>query len=219
LPERESLERLAAAGLPVTSFRAVEADAAGDAAVHAWRELGGGPIVLKLDAADLAHKTEAGGVRLDLADEASIRAAVPELVAAATRAGATLRGLLVEPMAEPGVELIVGLHRDAQFGPAVVVGLGGIFTEVLDDVAIRLAPVTHDAALAMLDGLHARRILDGIRGRPPADREAVARLIVALARLGADRPDIVEVDLNPVIATPTGALAVDALVVLEGIDG
>jgi acyl-CoA synthetase (NDP forming) len=121
-------------------------------------------------------------------------------------------------MAASGVELIVGLRRDAQFGLAVVVGLGGIFTEVLDDVAIRLAPVGHATALAMLDELRGRRILDGIRGRAAVDRDAVADLIVGLSRLATERSDIVEVDLNPVIATPGGAVAVDALVVLEVFD-
>ncbi len=121
-------------------------------------------------------------------------------------------------MAVPGPELIIGLHRDAQFGPAVVVGLGGIFTEVLDDVSIRLAPVTRATALAMLDDLRGTRILDGVRGRPAADRQAVADVIVAVAQLGADRSDIVEIDLNPVIATASGAVAVDALVVLEAPD-
>lgn len=214
LSERESLDLLRDAGLAVTAAVAV-GDA--DAAVEAARSFGG-QCALKIDAIGLAHKSDLGLVRLGLAGDTAVRAAADDLVRIATGHGLVPRGFLVEPMAEPGVELIVGLHRDAQFGPAVVVGLGGIFTEVLDDVAIRLAPVTHDAALAMLDDLRGRRILDGVRGRPAVDRAAVAELIVALARLGADRPDIVEVDLNPVIATPHGAVAVDALVVLEGID-
>ncbi|HEU0242559.1 MAG TPA: acetate--CoA ligase family protein, partial [Candidatus Limnocylindrales bacterium] len=136
LPERESLALLAAAGVPVTSVHAVPADDDGDAAVAAWRVLGAGPVALKLDARDLAHKTEAGGVRLELSDDAGIRAAVRDLRDAAARAGIALRGLLVEPMAPPGVELIVGGRRDAVFGPAVLVGLGGILAEVLDDVAV-----------------------------------------------------------------------------------
>ena len=117
-------------------------------------------------------------------------------------------------MADPGVELIVGIRRDASFGPAVVVGLGGVLTEVLDDVAIRLAPVDRETALGMLAELRGARILDGVRGSSPVDRGAVADLIVALARLGDRRSDIVEVDLNPVIASAKGAVAVDALVVL-----
>jgi acyl-CoA synthetase (NDP forming) len=117
-------------------------------------------------------------------------------------------------MADPGVELIVGLQRDASFGAAIVVGLGGVLAEVLDDVAIRLAPVRQRDALEMLDEIRGSRILDGVRGQPAVDREAVAALIVALSRLGQLRPDIVEVDLNPVIASAGGAIAVDALVVV-----
>ena len=119
-------------------------------------------------------------------------------------------------MAAPGVELIVGLRRDPQFGPAVLVGLGGTLAEVLDDVAIRLAPLDMTAADAMLDDLRAARLLQGVRGRLPIDRGALASMLVALGRLGVERPDVLEVDLNPVIASATGALAVDALVVLEG---
>jgi acetate---CoA ligase (ADP-forming) len=211
LAERESLELLRAAGLPVTP--AVAAADAGSA-VDAARALGDVPVALKVDAPGLAHKSDQGLVRLGLRGDAAIRAAADELLAEAARHDVAARGLLVEPMAEAGVELIVGLRRDALFGPAVMVGLGGILTELLDDVAIRLAPVGTDDALAMLAELRGRRILDGARGRPPVDRAAVADLVVRLARLGHDRPDIVEIDLNPVIATPAGVLAVDALVVL-----
>lgn len=211
LPERESLELLRAAGLSVTTAAAAPDM---EAAVGAARSLGGGPMVLKLDATGLAHKSDLGLVRLGLTGDDAIRAAADDLIATGLRHGLEPRGLLVEPMADPGVELIVGLRRDAQFGPAVMVGLGGIFAEVLDDVSIRLAPVRHADALSMLDHLRGRRILDGVRGRPAIDRSAVADLIVALSRLGAERPDIIEVDLNPVIASPRGALAVDALVVL-----
>jgi acyl-CoA synthetase (NDP forming) len=119
-------------------------------------------------------------------------------------------------MAAAGLELIVGLRRDPSFGPVVMVGLGGVLAEVLDDVAIRLAPVRRDAALAMLDDLRGARLLDGVRDRAAVDRGAVADIIVALARLGDERADILEVDLNPVIATASSAIAVDALVVLAG---
>ena len=214
LPERESLEMLRAAGLSVTAAVAVADTEAAVLAAGVLRDGGGGPIVLKLDATGLAHKSDLGLVRLGLVGDDAIRAAADDLFATGRRHGLEPRGLLVEPMAAAGVELIVGLRRDTQFGPAVMVGLGGIFTEVLDDVSIRLAPVRHPDALAMLDDLRGRRILDGVRGRPAIDRPAVADLIVALSLLGVERPDILEVDLNPVIASPDGALAVDALVVL-----
>jgi acetyltransferase len=118
-------------------------------------------------------------------------------------------------MAESGVELILGLRRDPQFGPVVLVGIGGTLTEVLDDVAVRLAPLDIPAALSMLDQLRGARMLDGVRGRPPVDRAAVASMLVALGQLGVERPEVFEVDLNPVIASADGAVAVDALVVVE----
>ena len=153
-------------------------------------------------------------MRLGLNEAEAVRAAFHELVAAGRAAGLDVRGVLVEPMAAPGTELIVGLERDPMFGPAVVVGSGGILAEILDDVAIRLAPIGRAAALAMLDELRIAPILAGARGREPVDRTALADLIVAVARLGVDRPDIAEIDLNPVIAGAGGAVAVDALVVL-----
>ncbi|MEX1172064.1 MAG: acetate--CoA ligase family protein, partial [Chloroflexota bacterium] len=213
LSERESLDLLRAAGLPVTASIAV-ADA--DAAVEAARPLGGHAIALKLDAAGLPHKSDLGLVALGLAGDSRIRAAGRELLAIGRRHSLDVRGLLVQPMADPGVELIVGLHRDPSFGPAIIVGLGGILADVLDDVAIRLAPVRVDEAMAMLDDLRGARILDEVRGRPAVDREAVVAIIVALSRLAMERPDISEIDLNPVIASSDGAVAVDALVVLHG---
>jgi acyl-CoA synthetase (NDP forming) len=212
LPERESLELLRAAGLAVTPAVAVP-DA--DAAVEAARPLAGHAVALKLDAVGLAHKSDVGGVVLDLVGDDAVRAAATDLLALGRRHALDVRGLLVEPMADAGVELIVGLRRDPSFGPAVMVGLGGVLTEVLDDVAIRLAPVSMATATSMLDELRGSRLLDGVRGRPPVDRRAVAELIVGLSRLGIARPDLVAVDLNPVIAMPAGAVAVDALVVLD----
>ncbi len=218
LPERESLERLGAAGVPVTPFIAVPLDR--DAAVAAWRALGGGPVALKLDVVGLAHKTEAGAVRLGLADEAAVRGAVGELAEAASRAGGanapiTVRGLLVEPMAPAGVEIIVGGRRDAVFGPAVLVGLGGIFTEVLDDIAVLLAPVDPAVTRARLERLRGAALLRGIRGRPGIDMGALSAFVTAVARFLGDNPGVLEVDLNPVIAGPNAAVAVDALVVTD----
>ncbi|MEW6223318.1 MAG: acetate--CoA ligase family protein [Chloroflexota bacterium] len=213
LPERESLERLRAAGVPVTPLRAVPLEAA--AAVAAWRDLGGAPVALKLDVAGLAHKTDVGAVRLDLRDEPAIRAAVTALARVAERLGEgpTVRGLLLEPMAAPGLEVIVGGRRDPVFGPAVLVGLGGILAEVIDDVAVLLAPAGADDVRARLAGLRGAPLLRGARGRPGADVDALAGLVAAVGRFLVDNPEVLEVDLNPVIAGPAGAVAVDALVV------
>ena len=214
LSERESLALLAAAGVAVTpALPAADADAAMAAA-----ERLGGTVALKLDAAGLAHKSDIGAVRLGLTGDDAVRRGAGEVLALGRRLaadGVDVRGLLVEPMAEPGLELIVGLRRDRQFGPVVLVGLGGILAEALDDVALALAPLDRDEALAMLASLRGARVLDGFRGSPAVDRSAVADIVVAVGRIGVDRPDIVEVDLNPVIASPGGALAVDALVVVR----
>jgi acetate---CoA ligase (ADP-forming) len=213
LSERESLERLAAAGIPVTPWRWA-ADA--DGAVAAWHDLGGPPVALKLEAEGLTHKTEAGGVYLGIGDEETLRACAVSLERRAARAGARFRGLLVEPMAAPGVELIVGGRRDAIFGPVVLAGLGGVLAEVLDDVAVVLAPAPPEILRGRLERLRGAPVLRGVRGRPGVDLDALAGLASAVGRLLVDDPSVQEIDLNPVIASPSGAVAVDALLVVEG---
>jgi acyl-CoA synthetase (NDP forming) len=210
LSELESLDLLRDAGL-----RVVDAIAApdADAAVLAAGRIGG-DVALKLDVAGLAHKSDIGGVALGLRGDDAVRTAATRLLDIGGRDGRAVRGLLVSPMI-PGVEVIVGLRRDPQFGPVVLVGLGGILAEVLDDVSIRLAPLDHASALAMLDDLRGAAVLRGARGRPKVDRDAITAMLVALAQLGVDRPDVIEVDLNPVMASEAGATAVDALVVVS----
>jgi acyl-CoA synthetase (NDP forming) len=211
MSERDSLAVVGAAGVPV-----VEATPAPDAAtaVAVARRIGR-PVALKLDTLTVAHKTEVGGVVLGLLGDDAVYGAALALLDGARRQGVAVRGLLVEPMLPPGVELIVGLRRDPQFGPAVLIGLGGILAEALDDVAIRLAPLDVDTAEAMLADLRGVSLLAGVRGRPPVDRRAIARMLVELGDLGIERPDILEIDLNPVIASASGAIAVDALIVRE----
>lgn len=211
LSERDSLELLRAAGIPVTAAVAVP-DA--DAAVEAARPLGGHAVALKIDAAAVAHKSDLGLVLLDLVGDGAIRRAADDLLERARGGGLDIRGLLVEPMADPGVELIVGMRRDPSFGPVVLVGHGGVLAEVIDDVVVRLAPLDLDEASAMLDDLRGSAVLDGVRGRPSVDGGAVARMLVALGQLAMDRRDLIEIDLNPVIASIDGAVAVDALVVV-----
>ncbi len=216
LSEFDSLALLRAAGLSV-----VEAFAAADPdeAVAAAARFADRPVAVKLAASGLAHKSDVGGVRLGLIGSAAVRAAAAELLAEGRRLGLAVEGVIVEPMAAPGLELIVGMTRDPLFGPAVLVGLGGVLAEVLDDTAVRLAPIDRDGAMAMLGALRGAALLDGARGRPAVNRLAVADLIADLSRLAWERPDLLEVDLNPVIATAEGALAVDALVVLAELAG
>ena len=208
LPERESLTRLEAAGLPVV--RVATAGTADEAVARAGEI--GYPIVLKVDADGLAHKSDIGAVRVGLNDAPEVRSAATELLALPLPVGSIRRGLLVAPLVD-GRELILGARRDPSFGPLVVVGLGGILAEAIDDVAIRLAPVSATEAGAMLDSLRGRRLLEPIRGQPGIDRAAVVDAIVRLSTAMVDDANLLEVDLNPLISGPNGTVAVDALVV------
>jgi acetyltransferase len=161
------------------------------------------PVAAKVVAERLPHKTDAGAVVLGLADEAALRRAVGDLAA---RCGpfAAGEGVLVQGMAPPGVEVIVGAVRDPSFGPVVMLGLGGIFVEALRDTVLRLAPVSEVEAAAMCRELRGAALLGPVRGRPPADVPALARLIVTVAHLMAAAPEVAEVDLNPCIVHPAG---------------
>jgi acyl-CoA synthetase (NDP forming) len=176
-----------------------------DAAEKAAEEIGF-PVALKAVAPDLAHKSDAGGVHLHLRTPQAVMDAAREMAGRIP----PLTGFLVQSMAAPGLELIVGARRDPVFGPVVLVGLGGVWVEALGDVALRLAPVDRTEAEAMLAELRGARLLDGFRGALPVDRGALAEIIVAVSRLIVAEPDVVELDLNPVIARADGALVVDA---------
>ena len=167
----------------------------------------GGPVVLKAEAVGLVHKTEAGAVKLGLRGEHDVRAAHAELVAAF---GSRLTGVVVEPMLSGGVEVLVGVVQEPVFGPLVVFGLGGVATEVLGDHAARLTPLTDADADELIHGVHAAPLLLGHRGTPPVDTAALADVLLRVSRLAGDLPEVAELDLNPVIATPDGARAVDA---------
>jgi acetyltransferase len=198
---------LAAYGIPAA---AGEAAATPDAAAAAATRLGP-PVALKLLSPDISHKTEVGGVRLGLGGPDAVREAAAAMLARVRRdrPAAAVGGFLVQRMVS-GRELLLGVVRDEQFGPLVVVGFGGIYVEVLRDTAARLAPLAPSEALAMLDELRMAPVLRGVRGEPPVDRAALAEVIVRFARLGVDVPDLAEIELNPLIATPAGAIAVDA---------
>lgn len=171
----------------------------------------GGRIVAKILSSEIAHKTEVGGVVLGIDSAAKLDAALDRLDAIALTGP---RRYLLEAMAAPGLELIVGGVNDPSFGPTLAVGLGGVTAEVLDDIAVRLAPLDLADAHEMLDELRGRALLSGWRGAPAIDRDALARLIVSLGALMIDHPNVAEIDLNPVRAYPDGAIALDALVVI-----
>lgn len=187
-----------------------------DEAVVAAERLGY-PVVVKIESSDILHKTEAQGVRLKLMDAPAVREAYAAVMESARRyrPDARIAGVIVQTMAQGEVELVVGLQNDPVFGVVVMVGLGGIHIEVLKDVAFRCAPVTEAEAGRMLDELRGRALLDGVRGRPAVDRAAVAKLVSAVSRLGAAAGSrLRECDLNPVLAGPDHATAVDWLLVL-----
>jgi acetate---CoA ligase (ADP-forming) len=178
----------------------------------------GGAVALKVQSPDITHKTEAGAVVLGVQGEAAVREAFEKVVANASAAhpGATIQGVLVQKMAPPGREIILGITRDPDFGPMLMVGLGGVHVEVLRDVVFAPVPIGPDEALLLLGELRGAALLDGLRGAPPADRPALAELIAALSRFAADHADgIDEIDLNPVIVHPQGQglTVVDALIV------
>ena len=168
----------------------------------------GFPVAVK--AHGVAHKSDAGLVHLGVGDEAGVLDAFDRITA-----GGEIERVVVQEMVPGGRELVAGMVRDPVFGPCVMFGLGGVLTEVLDDVTFRRTPLTPDEALEMLDDIRGRRILDGVRGMPPADRRRLAGLLTAVGRIGLDHDEIAEIDLNPVILAGSRPVAADALVVLE----
>ena len=167
----------------------------------------GGPVAMKVQSGDIPHKSESGGIALGVEGAAAAHAAFERVTgnARAFAPGAVIRGVRVERMADPGVEVIVGVSRDPDFGPMLAVGLGGVLVELLDDVVLSPAPVDAAEAREMLRGLRGRRILDGVRGAPPADIDALVALLVSVSELAASAGDALEaLDLNPVIVHPRG---------------
>jgi acyl-CoA synthetase (NDP forming) len=187
------------------------------AAAHAIAARIGYPVALKAQAAALAHKSEAGGVALNIADADALAAAWDRVTRSTTAAQPelTLDGLLVETMAPRGVELIVGARRDPAWGPVVLVGLGGIWTEALDDVRVMPADLSADEVTAEIAALKGARLLRGLRGAPPVDVAAIADLVTLVGALMRARPEIAEIDINPLMAYPDRVLALDALIVMS----
>jgi acyl-CoA synthetase (NDP forming) len=170
------------------------------------------PLVVKAYGPGLVHKSDAGAVRLGLGSPVEAARAAAEIRAVLVGSDVTIEGYLVEEQAPPGVEVIVGAVRDPSFGPVLLVGLGGVWTEVLHDTALRLCPITEDDARLMLSELHGAALLDGFRGSPAVDRDALVKVLLAVGGPGGvvESLDFQEFELNPVICTPEGAVAVDA---------
>jgi acetyl-CoA synthetase len=203
---------LAAYGVPVVPERLTTTE---DEALAAAKALGW-PVAIKVESPDLPHKTEAGVIRLKLKDEAELRDAFRAVMANAKHhaPNARINGVLVQPMAKPGVEIMVGARIDPLMGPLVVVGLGGVLVELMRDSALALAPVTKTEARDMLGRLKGRAALEGFRGAPAADMDRLSDIIVRLSEFAADQRDMIaELDVNPIIIAGSDAVAVDALIV------
>ena len=212
LSEREAKEVLAAYGVPVAADHVVQSavDAAAAAATIGF------PVVLKVESGDIAHKTEAGVVRLNIASAEDVRGAYAEILAAAAalKPRPRIAGVLVQPMIDKGHEIIVGAKLDPTFGPMVVVGMGGVLVEVLRDSVSELAPVGAAQAKAMLSRLRGFRVLQGYRGDAGVDLDALADVVVKVSELAGDFGDqIEEIDVNPLVCTQGKIIAVDALIV------
>ncbi|MEM1695529.1 MAG: acetate--CoA ligase family protein [Desulfurococcaceae archaeon] len=177
----------------------------------------GYPIALKIVSPDITHKSDVGGVKLGLMSKEEVARALEEMLTLVSQRAphARIEGVLMYNMAPPGLEVIVGGVRDNVFGPAVMFGLGGIFVEVLRDVSFRITPITYEDALEMIEEIKSASILNGYRGQPPVDKHAIADIIVKTSKLLDENPEIESIDLNPVIAYPKGAIAVDVRVIIS----
>ena len=212
LTEYQAKRILAAYGIPVTREGLA---ACADEAVELARRIGY-PVALKVQSPGIAHKTDAGGVRLNLSGDEQVRQAYDEIMDNVARHApdADIHGVLVQEMAAGGVEVIVGMTRDPVFGPVLMFGLGGIFVEALGDVSFRVAPLSRPDAEEMVREIKGYRVLQGMRGRPPVDVEALMDVILKVSRLVTDYADrIAELDINPLVVSSRGAVVVDALVV------
>jgi acyl-CoA synthetase (NDP forming) len=213
LNEVEAKQLLDDAGVPiVTTVLATTQEEASDQA-----EIVGFPVVLKIVSPDIVHKSDVGGVKVGLQDAAEVTAAFEEIVANAKKAvpDANIAGVAVQHMVPEGVEVIVGMTTDPQFGPVMMFGLGGIMVEVLKDVSFRLVPLKERDALQMIDEIKGRAVLEGVRGMPPVDKAALCAAILKVSEFIEHNPEVQELDLNPMIAYPDGVIAVDARIVIS----
>ena len=172
----------------------------------------GYPLVLKGCSSDIAHKTENGLIRVDIRNEDEARAAFEDIL---TKVGEEKSTVLVQEMIKGKRELVVGMTRDPQFGPCVMFGLGGIFTEILKDISFRVAPLEMRDALDMMREIKGHKILEAVRGMEAADMDMLAKILINIGQIGLDNDKVKEIDINPLIISGSKPVAVDALIVLE----
>jgi len=213
LNEVAAKQMLAKAGIPVVATKLARTRRE---AAAASREIGF-PVVLKIVSPDIVHKSDIGGVKVGLANLTRVSRAYGEIMAAVRekQPGARIEGVSVQAMARPGIEVIIGMNRDDQFGPVLMFGLGGTLVEVYRDVAFRLVPVTRQDAAEMIREIKGYTLLTGYRGQPPADIPYLEKLLVKISGFIEENPRIKELDINPLFAYPDGAVAADARILLD----
>ena len=177
----------------------------------------GYPVVLKISSVDITHKSDAGGVKVNLEDRSRVEAAFDEIMASCKAAvpDANIEGVAVQGMAEKGTEVIIGMTKDPSFGPVLMFGLGGIFVELLKDVAFRIVPLDKNDASDMINDIKGKKLLEGYRGQDPADIPFLEDMLLKLSKLVDKTEGIAEIDMNPVFAYKQGAVVVDARIILE----
>jgi acyl-CoA synthetase (NDP forming) len=212
LTEMESKQLLRSLGIRTTVMKLATSK---QEAVDQSREIGY-PCVLKVSSPDITHKSDAGGVKVGLKSEQEVAEAYDAIMASclAKFPKAAIEGVTVQDMAPPGLEVIVGMTTDPQFGPVMMFGLGGVWVEVLKDVSFKIVPLTKADAAKAVREIRAARLLDGFRGSDPVDTSALEDILLRVSEFVAKTPEVKEMDLNPIFAYPDGAIAVDARVIL-----
>jgi len=213
LTEIESKQVLSEAGISVVETKLAESERAAVSLAEAM----GYPVVLKISSPDITHKSDVNGVRVGIKTKEEVSQVFGEIIAAAKAKfpQANIEGVSVQRMARPGVEVIIGMTKDPQFGPVLMFGLGGIFVELLKDVSFRIVPLTRYDAHTMIKEIRGYALLNGFRGSEPASIEALEEMLLKISDFVDKHPEIKEMDLNPAFAYKDGATAVDARIVLE----
>ena len=213
LTEIEAKQILNEVGIPCTDTR-LSADKAQAVTLS---EAIGYPVVLKISSVDITHKSDAGGVKINLKDRSEVENAFDEIMASCRAAypEADIEGVAVQGMAEVGIEIIMGMIKDPSFGPVVMFGLGGVLVEVLKDVAFRIVPIEKIDAEEMIREIQGKKLLEGYRGQDPADIPCLQDMLVKLSEFVDRTPGIEEIDMNPVFAYKAGAAVVDARIILS----
>ena len=212
LTEIEAKQMFSEAGITCTDTRLA---ATKDEAVSLSEEMGY-PVVLKISSVDITHKSDAGGVKVNINDKAEVEKAFDDIMTSC-KAGypdANIEGIAVQPMAKAGTEIIMGMIQDSQFGPVLMFGLGGVLVEILKDVAFRVVPLQERDAKEMIEEIKGYKLLEGYRGSEPVDISFLEQTIMKLSEFVDSTPEIAELDMNPVFAYSNGAMVVDARIVL-----